>query len=151
MRSGLIDTNLLLYAANEDAPEHSTAKAFLESATASPETWFLTDGILYEFLRVVTHPKVFPRPLDWNEALDFLDPLIEADNLQRLQPGENHWKTLRALLPLLTHPSGNLFFDIRTATLMREHGVRLIYTTDTDFLQFPDIEAVNPLNGLGQK
>ena len=28
---------------------------------------------------------------------------------------------------------------------MREHGIREIYTTDTDFLQFPDIRAINPL------
>jgi len=27
----------------------------------------------------------------------------------------------------------------------REHGVREIYTTDTDFLQFPDIKVINPL------
>ena len=41
--------------------------------------------------------------------------------------------------------SGNLFFDVRTAVLMLEHGVRRIYTVDADFLQFPDLEVVNPL------
>jgi predicted nucleic acid-binding protein len=43
------------------------------------------------------------------------------------------------------HPSGNLFFDIRTVVLMREHGAREIHTTGTDFLQFRDIQAINPL------
>lgn len=52
---------------------------------------------------------------------------------------------LATVLAGLTHPSGNLFFDVRTAVLMREHGVRRIYTTDTDFLQFDDLEVVNPL------
>ena len=42
-------------------------------------------------------------------------------------------------------PVGNLFFDIRTAVLMREHGIRVIYTADTDFLQFEEIEVINPL------
>jgi predicted nucleic acid-binding protein len=28
---------------------------------------------------------------------------------------------------------------------MREHGVREIYTTDTDFLQFSGIKVINPL------
>ncbi len=47
----------------------------------------------------------------------------------------------------LTYPAGNLFFDIQTAVLMREHGIKRIYTTDTDFLQFSEIEVVNPLKG----
>jgi predicted nucleic acid-binding protein len=45
----------------------------------------------------------------------------------------------------LHHPSGNLFFDIRTVALIKEHGVREIYTTDTDFLQFRDLRVINPL------
>ena len=28
---------------------------------------------------------------------------------------------------------------------MREHGVREIYTIDTDFLQFRDLRVINPL------
>ena len=52
---------------------------------------------------------------------------------------------LEKILGGLVRPSGNLFFDIRTVALMREHGVREIYTTDTDFLQFRDIQAINPL------
>ncbi len=35
--------------------------------------------------------------------------------------------------------------DVRTVALMREHGVRRIHTADTDFLQFPGIEVVDPL------
>jgi len=34
---------------------------------------------------------------------------------------------------------------VRTVVLMREHGVREIYTIDTDFLQFQDITVINPL------
>ena len=59
--------------------------------------------------------------------------------------GENHWTLLEKVLGDLHRPSDNLFFDIRTVVLMREHGVREIYTTDTDFLQFRDIQAINPL------
>jgi len=32
---------------------------------------------------------------------------------------------------------GNLVYDAYTAILMREHGVREIYTRDTDFHRFP--------------
>lgn len=142
---GVIDTNLLLYGVNADAAEHARAADFLTAVGRSRDSWYVTDGILYEFLRVATHPKVFPKPLTWREGLEFLQPLIDADNVHVLHTGDSHWTLLADLLADLTHPSGNLFFDVRTVVLMREHGVHRIYSTDTDFLQFSGIEVVNPL------
>ena len=66
-----------------------------------------------------------------------------------IRAGERHWTVLAKVMEELTHPSGNLFFDIRTAALMREHGVRRIYTSDTDFLQFSGIEVSDPLRKPG--
>jgi hypothetical protein len=136
---------VLLYGANGDAPEHSAARAFLSAVGRTAGPWYLSEGVVYEFLRVATHPKVFPQPLVWREALDFLRPLLEIDQVIVLGASDGHWALLARVLAELTHPSGNLFFDIRTVVLMREHGVRRIYTTDTDFLQFAGIEVVNPL------
>ena len=143
--SGLIDTDLLLYGANADADEHAAARGFLERIGRTVEPWYLTEGILYEFLRVATHPKVFPRALTWQEGLRFLQPFLDADNVHVVQATERHWTLLAEVLAGLTHPSGNLFFDVRTAVLMQEHGLRRIYTTDSDFLQFAQLEVVNPL------
>jgi toxin-antitoxin system PIN domain toxin len=143
--SGVIDTNLLLYAANSDAAEHRPAREFLSGIGSGRDPWYLTDGILYEFMRVATHAKVFPRPLDWHEAFGFIEPICKAGNVYILNAGHTHWPLLGEILATLTHPSGNIFFDIRTVVLMREHGIRRIYTTDTDFLQFGDIEVLNPL------
>ena len=145
--SGVIDTNLLLYGVNQDATEHSAARRFLERIGQAADPWYLTDGILYEFLRVSTHPRVFPSPLTSAEALEFVSPLIRAGNVHVLDPTDDHWLVLEEVLRSLSHPNGNLFFDIRTVVLMREHGVRRIFTTDTDFLQFESIAVVNPLKG----
>ena len=57
---GVIDTNLLLYGVNRDSEEHAAARTFLTEAGASPEQWYLTEGIVYEFLRVATHARIFP-------------------------------------------------------------------------------------------
>ena len=143
--AGVIDTNLLLYGVNSDAPEHAASVDFLKAAGRSTNRWYLTEGILYEFLRVSTHPRVFPRPLSWQEALEYLQVFSRSPNFSILGAGDRHWNQLEELLKEQTHPAGNLFFDLRTAALMREHGIRSIYTTDSDFLQFPGIEVVNPL------
>jgi len=143
--SGVIDTNLLLYAVNLDATEHERAHGFLQEAGRSGSHWYLTEGIVYEFLRVATHPRVFPRPLTAVQAFAFIEALLASPRFGVLSAGPRHWPVLAQLLGELRRPAGNLFFDVRTAALMREHGVRRIHTADTDFLQFPGIEVVDPL------
>jgi toxin-antitoxin system PIN domain toxin len=143
--AGVVDTNILLYAANKDAPEHGAASRFLKKAVASPERWYLTEGIVYEFLRVTTHPKVFPRPLAAAEALSFVRSLLESQAFEVLAAGEKHWHALGEVVAGLRRPSGNLFFDVRTAALMREHGIREIYTADADFKLFTGIKVINPV------
>lgn len=145
MKSGVIDTNILLYAANGDCPENGRARNFLETIRGSRGQWFLTEGIFYEFLRVSTHARVFPRPLQASEALAFLHAVLDVPSLSMISAGPNHLLNLSRVMKGLHAPVGNLFFDIRTAVLMREHGIRVIYTADTDFLQFEEIEVINPL------
>jgi hypothetical protein len=53
------------------------ARTFLTRAGTSSEPWYFTEGILYEFLRVSTHARVFPRPLIWREGIEFLQPFFE--------------------------------------------------------------------------
>jgi predicted nucleic acid-binding protein len=40
---------------------------------------------------------------------------------------------------------GNLVYDAYTAILMREHGIREIYTRDTDCHRFPFLRVAAPL------
>jgi toxin-antitoxin system PIN domain toxin len=143
--SGVVDTNLLLYAINRDAREHVPAYRFLVDTAQSESRWYLTEGIVYEFLRVSTHPRVFPKPLQAAEAMSFVRALLDSAHFGLLTAGSRHWPTLDAVLAEIRHPAGNLFFDIRTLALMREHGVRRIYTADSDFLQFSGIDPINPL------
>lgn len=145
MRGGILDTNVLLYAVNSDCPEHGTARAFLERVMTDPSQWYLTEGICYEFLRVATHHRVFPKPLAASDALTFLETLFRSPNISLISAGKRHWLALRGVMEGLHAPSGNLFFDVRTATLMREHGIPVIHTADTDFLKFRDLHVLNPL------
>lgn len=144
--SGIIDTNILLYAVNADCAEHAAARGFLTAPDLLGGTGYVTEGSCYEFLRVSTHPRVFSRPLTAVQALDFLESLLGDGRIRLLHPAEQHWKSLRAVVSALVHPAGNLFFDIRTAALMRDSGIRTIYTADRDFLQFPDIEVIDPVH-----
>jgi predicted nucleic acid-binding protein len=52
---------------------------------------------------------------------------------------------LAEVIAEVPHLSGNLLHGARTATLMREHGIRRICTRDTDFHRFPFLEPIDPL------
>jgi len=64
----VVDTNVLVYGADRDAPEHARCRERLESFRAQTTPWYLTWGIVYEFLRVVTHPRVLSRPFTHEQA-----------------------------------------------------------------------------------
>ena len=143
----VVDTNVLVYAADERAPEHERCRSLVEEWRVRSGAWYLSWGICYEFLRVVTHPRVFRKPWTARAANGFLDALRESPGLGILVAGERHGRVLAEVLESVPLLSGNLMHDVETAVLMREHGVRRICTRDTDFHRFPFLEPIDPLTG----
>lgn len=141
----VVDTNVLVYAADRRAAEHERCRTLLESWRRTGGAWYLTWGICYEFLRVVTHPRVFRQPWQLPPARQFLTSLLESPGLDVLVPTERHARVLGEVIDELPHLAGNLLHDAHTAVLMREHGIRRICTRDTDFHRFPFLEPVDPL------
>ena len=141
----VVDTNVLVYAADESAPEHERCRALLERWRAGSAAWYLTWGICYEFLRVVTQPRVLRRPWTARAANEFLDATAAAPGLGMLVPTDRHADVLRNLVADVPGLSGNIWHDAETAVLMREHGIRRICTRDTDFHRFDFLEAIDPM------
>lgn len=141
----VIDTNLLLYAVNPSAREHRRARTLVEQWRHGDRTWFLTWSIIYEFLRVSTHPRVFPRPIGLREARAWINALLGGRTDRILVATDRHGEVLEQLAHTHAHVRGNLVHDFHIAALMVEHGVPEIRTTDADFRQFEGVRAVNPL------
>ncbi len=86
---------------------------------------------------------MFRRPWSAAAAWSFIDAVLASASLSLLVPGERHQDVLAQVLDELPHLAGNLMHDAHTAVLMREHGVRTIYTGDTDFHRFPFLELID--------
>lgn len=142
----VVDTNVLVYAADEDAPHHATCLEQLEAWRRQPAAWYVTWGILYEFLRVTTHPRVMRRPWGVREAWRFVAVLLASPGLEVLVPTDRHAEVASQVFDEVPHVSGNLVHDAHTAVLMREHGIRRIFTRDTDFHRFPFLDPLDPLS-----
>jgi toxin-antitoxin system PIN domain toxin len=143
----VVDTNILLYAVNPDSPEHERAFAEVERYRRGNELWFLTWGVIYEFLRVSTHRTVFERPLSIERGWSWIEAVRACPACRILTETERHPETVRELTHRHPRLAGNPVHDLHTAALMLEHGVPEVRTADTDFHQFPFLRVVNPLVG----
>ena len=140
----VVDANILVYAANVDSPFHASASAWLEGRRKRPDAWYTTWGILYEFLRVVTHPRILQRPWSAGEAWSFISTLLSSPGFAVLIETERHAQIAAQLVAEMPSLAGNILHDAHTAILMREHGIRRICTRDTDFHRFRFLEVVDP-------
>lgn len=144
----VIDTNILVYAADDAAPEQERCRAVLERCREDTLPWYLTWGIAYEFLRVVTQPRVLRHPRSVAEAWTFLASLLASPTCSVLVATPRHADVAERFFD--DHKNvlkGNLLHDAHTAVLMREHGVRRIATRDADFHRFSSIEVIDPMAG----
>ncbi len=143
----VVDTNVLVYAADEDSPAHVRCRGLVDGWRRQSSAWYVTWPIVYEFLRVSTHPRVFRTPWPVRHAWRFIEALLASPSLGVLAPTGRHAEVAAEVLAELPFLAGNLMHDAHTAVLMREHGVRRVYTHDTDFHRFPFLEPIDPLAG----
>jgi toxin-antitoxin system PIN domain toxin len=141
----VVDTNVLAYAADADSPFHVVCRDWLEDRRSRPNAWYVTWSILYEFLRVTTHPRVMRHPWTAPAAWEFVTALLAAPGLGVLVPTLRHADVATEVIAELPDIAGNFLHDTHTAVLMREHGIRQICTRDADFHRFPFLEVVDPL------
>jgi uncharacterized protein len=140
-----VDTNILVYAADADSQFHAPCRSWLERQRARPDAWYMTWSILYEFLRVTTHPRVMRRPWSAPQAWEFVTALLASPGLGILVATQRHAEVAGEVILELPDLSGNLLHDAHTAILMREHGIARICTRDADFNRFPFLEVIDPL------
>ena len=142
----IVDTSILVYAANEDFVEHPICKALVSNWCNQNSIWHISWGIVYEFMRVVTHPRVFQRPWGADGAWEFVEALLSAPGLRILVETDVHLGVAAEFFREYPNTVGNSVFDAHTAILMREHGLRTIYTRDTDFYKYAFVEVIDPLS-----
>ena len=142
----VFDTNILVYAVDVDSEFHEICSNFLEESSRNSTPVFLTWGICYEFLRVVSHPNILSHSKSPQEAVHILEDLIYASGFRVLEPTPRHIVVLSEILEELPDITGNIAHDLHTAALMREHEVTEIYTHDRDFYRFPFLTVIDPVN-----
>jgi hypothetical protein len=141
----VVDTNVLVYSADPDAELHRPCHRLLQNWREQMAPWYVSWNICYEFLRLSTHPRVFRQPWTLAQGWRFLESIFDSPSASLLLPTARHTSLLSQLIAELPNLRGNILHDAHTAVLMREHGIREIYTRDTDFHRFPFIKVIDPV------
>jgi uncharacterized protein len=140
----IVDTNVLIYAADLDSPFHEACRVWLDGQRRKAEAWYSTWPIVYEFLRVTTHPRVMRTPWSAIQAWSFIKAIMASPGFSILEATSRHSDVLEELFAEMPHLAGNILHDVNTIALMREHGIRRAVTRDADFHRFNGIEVLDP-------
>jgi uncharacterized protein len=138
----LIDTNVLLYAADAGADKYRTAKAWLEDALSGAETVIVPWLTAVGFLRISTNPRFYPRPTSISEALRFLQAVLAVPVVINGNPDGRHLTRVQELLAA-TGWGGNLVNDAHLAALALQYGATVV-SFDNDFGRFPAVRWERP-------
>jgi uncharacterized protein len=140
--SATVDANVLIYASNTADPLHDPAVKLVRRLADGPELVYLFWPTLVGYLRIVTHPAILPRPLAPRDAMRNVEALLDRPHVRAPGETDGFWPIFRAAAG--DRPRGNDVPDAHLAALMRQHGVRLIYTRDRGFRRFDGIDARDP-------
>ncbi len=138
-----IDTNVLVYAHIASSRHHEHAQRILRGLAESPLPWSIPWPCIYEFLRIVTHPRVYHPPSPLEVALADLRSILDSPSLQLLSETPRHVEIMDDLIRK-AGITGNLVHDAHIAALCLEHGIRELITGDRDFSRFPALRVYNP-------
>ncbi len=138
-----IDTNVLIYAEVRSSPWREEARRLLRELAEGAFPWAIPWPCIYEFLRVVTHPRVYHPPVPLSVALNDFRRIRDSPTLVLLQETSNHPDVMLRVLEE-SGVSGNLIHDAHIAALCLEHGIRELISGDRDFARFPSLTVRNP-------
>ncbi len=137
-----VDTNVLVYAEIVSSAHHRAARRLLIELAEGPAVWGIPWICVYEFLKVVTHPRVFSPPIPLDLALEDLGQVLGSPTLILLSETDRHAEVMKSVVRQ-SGVTGNLLHDAHIAALCIEHGVSELLTGDRDFSRFP-LRATDP-------
>jgi predicted nucleic acid-binding protein len=141
---GVIDANVLAYAMNADAEQHTASRALVETARDPATALYVTSQILCEFFSVITNARRFPRACSSADGRRIVTALLMLPGIRVLPIPRSVisiWMKLLESRPV----SGGAIFDLQIAATMLANEVTRIYTFNADdFEVFPELTVMKP-------
>src|SRR5688500_8359107 len=114
------DINLLLYTYDSNSPFHPKARVWWQKCLSESEPVGLLPVVIFGFIRIGTHPRVFQHPMTPSEAAGHARSWLAQPVVQLLESSADHVEQVLKLLVTLG-TAGNLLTDAQIAALAIEH------------------------------
>jgi hypothetical protein len=85
-----IDTNILVFSEIVSSPHHRRARNLVKSLAEGARPWAIPWPCFYEFLRVVTHPRIFHPPMPMDRALAGIEALLASPSVELISETSRH-------------------------------------------------------------
>ena len=147
MNTYLIDTNIIIYAYNQDSELHKQALSILHDAVNNEMSAFIADKSLYEFYAIITDQKRVEKPVTTTEAIEVMN-FIKSSNIKIILLTLNSIDILTGLLEYYNIKKQRIF-DIVLAAMAIDNNIETILTrNDKDFAMIKEINAINPFTSM---
>lgn len=138
-----LDVNVLLYASDRKSDVHHEAMKFLNAVVEGEETCYLAWITVMSYLRMATHPRIFDAPLSALEAQENISQLISRPHVLCIAEKEEFWPVYTDTASE-TPVRGNLVPDAHLAAILKQHGIKTLYTRDKDYRKFSFLRVIDP-------
>lgn len=141
-----LDTNLLVYAANQSAPEHAKALVVINEMLSHPQDWILADQVLWEYYKALRHPRILEKPRSAKEAAQQVRFLRESSGVAFCSYEGACYADLIPRLEKRDFPFQRTHDAVLAVTLRRQ-GVKEFFTRNTkDFVGSGFTKVINPID-----
>jgi len=140
-----VDTNILVYAHRRETSAHRDAVAVLRALAEGGKIWAIPWPCCYEFLSVVTNPRIWQDGAStpeqaWRQLLAWT-----AAPSNRLIGETGDFLEILSGFAQRPRVVGGVVHDARIAAICVANGVEILLTRDRDFSFFPELRTRNPI------
>lgn len=137
-----LDTSVLIAALVSSVSQHEDALKSLENLNDSLCT---TPTNVGETLRILTHRRVFEKHLKLTKAVSHLSSFLDRYKVLILDEPTDWWQELTKIEVDIPGLKGNEIFDARIAFCLKRHGVKRIFTWDSDSKKYSFLKPIKSI------
>ena len=142
-----VDTNLLVYAHRRESRHHDTAASIIRDLAEGDDTWAIPWPCCYEFLSVVTNPRIWrDSATSPEQAWRQLTSWVASPSIRLIGETEDFTRILESFVRR-PRVIGGVVHDARIAAICVAHGAEALLTRDRDFSLFPELKTRDPIGG----
>lgn len=141
-----VETNLLVYAHRRESRHHGASASLMRGLAEGDDAWAIPWPCCYEFLSVVTNPRIWrdgatSPEQSWRQ----LAAWTASPSVLLIGETEGFPEILESFVRR-PRVIGGVVHDARIAAICVAHGAEALLTRDRDFSLFPELKTRDPIS-----